>query len=219
MTPRKTNGRRNVNQPAPPSILEDPLNEHVSHPEFRVAFTTLANLVVSQNEHPTSILANPVANTTTARIWDFTQMNPPQFPGFNLEEDPQEFLDQVQKVTDIMGVTSSESAKIVAYQLQDIAHTWFKKLKVDRGIDVEPIEWKKFATAFLERFYPLELREAKVLEFINLRQGSMRVKEYFLKFTQLARNAPHVVTDSRSKMSKFISSVNYSVFKSCELLC
>jgi len=41
--------------------------------------------------------------------------------------------------------------------------------------------------AFLDRFFPLELREAKVLEFINLKQGNMSVKEYSLMFTLLAR--------------------------------
>ena len=39
----------------------------------------------------------------------------------------------------------------------------------------------------------------------------MMVKEYSLKFTQLARYAPHVVADSRAKMSKFVFGVNYSV--------
>ncbi|KAF3685313.1 putative inositol hexakisphosphate and diphosphoinositol-pentakisphosphate kinase 1-like [Capsicum annuum] len=54
---------------------------------------------------------------------DFTQMNPPSFMGSKFEEDPQEFLDMVQKVTDAMGVMSSQSAKLAAYQLQDVAHT------------------------------------------------------------------------------------------------
>jgi len=43
----------------------------------------------------------------------------------------------------------------------------------------------------------------------------MTVKEYSLKFTQLARYAPHVVTDNRAKMSKFVSGVNNSVVNKC----
>ncbi|KAF3619435.1 hypothetical protein FXO37_33687 [Capsicum annuum] len=38
------------------------------------------------------------------------------------EEDPHEFLDMGQKVTDIIGVTSSESAELATYQLQDYSH-------------------------------------------------------------------------------------------------
>ena len=34
-------------------------------------------------------------------------------------------------------------------------------------------------------------------------------------FTQLARYAPHVVADNRSKMSKFVSGVSNSVVKEC----
>ncbi|PHT49762.1 hypothetical protein CQW23_09509 [Capsicum baccatum] len=74
------------NQPVP--HLEDPLGEHVSHAEFRVTFTTLAQSVATQNERPPVIPANPVANSAAARIWDFTQMNPPSFFGSKSDEDP-----------------------------------------------------------------------------------------------------------------------------------
>ena len=43
----------------------------------------------------------------------------------------------------------------------------------------------------------------------------MIMKEYSLKFTQLARYAPHVVADSRAKMSKFVSGVNDSMVNKC----
>ncbi|KAF3644649.1 hypothetical protein FXO37_21350 [Capsicum annuum] len=76
---------------------------------------------------------------------------------------------------------------------------------------ISSIEWEEFASAILDRFFPLELREAKVLEFINLRQGIMIVKEYSPRFTQLARYASHVVADSKAKMSKFMSGVTDSV--------
>ncbi|KAF3652469.1 putative uroporphyrinogen decarboxylase, chloroplastic-like [Capsicum annuum] len=114
---KKTNKRRIRNQSVSHPIQADPLDEHFSLAEFRVAFTTLANSIVARNEWPAAILANPA--------------------------------------------------------------NW--------GTDAEPIEWKEFATTFLDRFFPLELREAKVLEFINLRQCNMSVKQYSLKFTKLSR--------------------------------
>ena len=42
-------------------------------------------------------------------------------------------------------------------------------------------------TKFLDRFFPREMREAKVEEFIKLKQGSMKVREYSLKFVKLSR--------------------------------
>ncbi|KAF3650888.1 hypothetical protein FXO37_18261 [Capsicum annuum] len=167
----------NGNQSAPQPVQPDPLDEHISHAEFRTAFTTLASSVAAYNERPTVVPANPVENSAAVRIRDFTRINPPLFTDSKSEEDSQEFLDQV-----------------------------------DRGTDTEPIEWEEFATTFLDRFFPIE---AKVLEFINLRQGTMSIKEYSPKFSQLARYAPHVVADSRSRMSKFVSGVSHRVVKEC----
>lgn len=41
----------------------------------------------------------------------------------------------------------------------------------------------------------------------------MSVKEYSLKFTQLARYAPNMVTGNRCRMSKFMSGVADSMVK------
>lgn len=58
------------------------------------------------------------------------------------------------------------------------------------GENATPMTWEYFIGAFLYKFFPRELREAKAHEFINLRQGSMLVQEYELKFTQFFRYAP-----------------------------
>ena len=47
----------------------------------------------------------------------------------------------------------------------------------------------------------------------------MTVKEYFLKFTQLARYVPHVVADNTAKISKFVPGVNDSMVNKCSSRC
>lgn len=103
MPPKKNNRKGAGNQPAPQPVQADSLGEHFSHAEFRAVFTTLANFVEAQNERPAVVPANSVANTAATRIRDFTQMNPLSFTRSKSEEDPQKFLDMVQKVTDVMG--------------------------------------------------------------------------------------------------------------------
>ncbi len=83
----------------------------------------------------------------------------------------------------IMGVTPVEKAELAAYQLKGVAQIWYNQWKEGRLEDVGPLDWEKFKAAFLDRFFPFEMTEAKVLEFINLRQGSMSVREYALRFT------------------------------------
>lgn len=59
------------------------------------------------------------------------------------------------------------------------------------------------------------MREAKILEFINHCEGKMRMKEYFLNFTQLSWYAPTVVVNPRSRMSKFVLAVSEIMVKEC----
>ena len=61
--------------------------------------------------------------------------------------------------------------------------------------------------AFLDRFFPLELRESKAKDFMNLKQGSMSVQEYTFKFNKLACYAPELTSNMRAQMRKFASSL------------
>ena len=60
---------------------------------------------------------------------------------------------------------------------------------------------------FLDRFSPIEFRERKLVEFMNLCQRVMSVKDYSLKFTQLSKCAPIVVANSRARINKFVMGV------------
>lgn len=57
----------------------------------------------------------------------------------------------------------------------------------------------------MDRLFPRELREAKVEVFVNLKEGKVSVKESTLKFHQLSRYAPDIVSSMRAKMRKFTS--------------
>ena len=58
-----------------------------------------------------------MATPKAARIWDITRMNSSSFFGSKSDKEPQEFIDQVQKVIDIMGANSIEISKLATYQL------------------------------------------------------------------------------------------------------
>jgi len=70
-------------------------------------------------------------------------------------------------------------------------------------------------SGFLDRFFSLDMRVAKVVDFINLRHGNMSVMEYALRFTQLSKYNPYIVANRRTKMIKFVSGVSNLVVKEC----
>ena len=57
--------------------------------------------------------------------------------------------------------------------------------------------WEIFNKDFMNWFFPGEMREAKVVEFVNLFQGGTIVDEYYLRFTKLSKYAPSFVCDPR----------------------
>ncbi|KAH0728122.1 hypothetical protein KY284_003987 [Solanum tuberosum] len=156
----------------------------------------------------------PPAPTSASRVRDFVRMNPSEFYGSKLDEDPQKFIDEVHKILAIMGVRSENKTELAAYQLKGVAQIWYNQWKEKKGANYV-VPWEEFKTAFLNRFFPLELREAKLVEFMNLKQRSMSVREYALKFNQLSRYAPHLVADSRSRMNKFVMGVSNLVSEGC----
>ncbi|XP_049365847.1 uncharacterized protein LOC125830718 [Solanum verrucosum] len=146
---------------------------------------------------------------------DFTRINPLEFHGSKVEENPQKFIDEVYTVVMIMGVTPVENAELAIYQLKGFAQVWFNQWKEEMVVDAGALDWEKLKVSFLDRFFPLEMIEVKVLKFINLHQGNMSVKEYALEFTQLSRYAPTIVVDPRARMRKFISGMSEMVVKEC----
>ncbi|KAF3642362.1 hypothetical protein FXO37_22560 [Capsicum annuum] len=91
-------------------------------------------------EEPETITANPVANIFVAKIQDFTRMNPPLFLGFKSDEDPQEFLDMIQKVQ-MLGfpivLRLSSAAAIIAVVIDRIKKKLFGVIAITRKIIFE----------------------------------------------------------------------------------
>ena len=107
-----------------------------------------------------------------------------------------------------MYVAGNDQVELESYQLKDFANIWYTKWKENRGKNVAPITLDCFNETFLDRFFPIEWKEANIQEFMNFRQGNMTVQEYGLKFNQLLRYAPHMVTNFRAQMNKFLYGVS-----------
>lgn len=61
---------------------------------------------------------------------------------------------------------------------------------------------------FFDRFYPLDMIEAKVLGFINLHQRNMSLKDYSLKIMQFSKYTPTMFVDPRARTNKFLASAS-----------
>ncbi|WMV19409.1 hypothetical protein MTR67_012794 [Solanum verrucosum] len=122
----------------------------------------LAQSVANQKNQQVPVQANANVGLATARVRDFVRMNPLEFLGSQVGEDPQNFIDEVKKIFEVMQLTGNDRVKLSSYQLKDVAHFWYTHWKENRGTDAAPITWDCFSETFLDRFFPIELREANL---------------------------------------------------------
>lgn len=97
--------------------------------------------VANQNNHRVPVLANSNFGSTTSKVQYFIWMNPSEFMGLKVSEDPQNFLDDIKKILEVVQVTGNDRAELGSNQLKDVAHIWYTQWKENRGTNVDPITW------------------------------------------------------------------------------
>ena len=151
------------------------------------------------------------------RLGDFRRMNPIIVTGSKTSEDPQEFVDEMSKILVAMGAKNTDKEELTSYQQKDVAQTWCRIWQDNLVLGGVPVTWELFKTTFLARFFLRDMRESKVEDFINLKQGSMTVRNYSLKFVNLSRYATSLVSNNRDEKSRFFTRVNGGLEEECDL--
>ena len=92
--------------------------------QAQVSTTQSKGMTAQENRE---VVPRPHQQVTTnvSRLRAFTRMNHPAFYGSKVDEDPQEFIDEVSKILMSMGLSSSEKAELPKYQLMDVAQAWY----------------------------------------------------------------------------------------------
>ena len=83
---------------------------------------------------------------------------------------------------------------------------WIKTLR-----DLEAMTWAEFYELFMSKYFSTTARHAKAKEFLELKQGTMTVMEYVVKFIELAHFTDDYVATDTSKVRKFEDGLKLSI--------
>uniref|UniRef100_M1DBW5 Retrotransposon gag protein n=1 Tax=Solanum tuberosum TaxID=4113 RepID=M1DBW5_SOLTU len=126
-------------------------------------------------------------------------MNPPVFVGSKVGEDPQEFVEEVYKIVDAMGVTSVEKAGLATYQLKDRAASTrirdFLNLDPPSFTGSDPNEDSQDSIDQIQQ--TLDVMHMSGKEVVEL-------ATYRLKGVAILRYAPNVVTIMEDRVHRYV---------------
>ena len=118
---------------------------------------------------------------------------------------------QVEKVLEAMEITSDMTRiRLATFQLEGEAQVWWKWARTSR--DLEEMTWAEFQELFMGKYYLDTARHAKAQEILELKQGTMTVMEYVVRFTELARFANDYVATDMAKVRRFENGLKLSIW-------
>ncbi|XP_057415007.1 uncharacterized protein LOC130709896 [Lotus japonicus] len=137
----------------------------------------------------------------------FQRNNPPTFEGAYDPDKAQAWLKAIEKIFRVMNCTDAQKVQFGTHMLEKEAEDWWDNTVQRFEGDGMEITWDLFKGAFLEKYYPEDVRGKKEIEFLELKQGNGTVAEYATKFEELIKFCPHynIAEAERSKCNKFVN--------------
>ncbi|CAJ2672550.1 unnamed protein product [Trifolium pratense] len=106
-----------------------------------------------------------------------------------------------------MSCSEENKTTLGTYALREEAIVWWRNVRLRIGVDGVAIVWETFKREFLRKYFPADVKNKKVIEFMELKQGNLSVAEYSAKFEALCVFSPHynTVEAEEDKCVKFES--------------
>ncbi|XP_070048876.1 uncharacterized protein [Nicotiana tomentosiformis] len=105
-------------------------------------------------------------------------------------------------------IDDAEAVELASYRLKELAYSWFELWEESHEEESPPAKWSKFTDAFIDHFLPAETKAARAAEFESLRQGSVSVWEYHVKFTLLSKYAIYMLPTMEARVRRFVQGLS-----------
>ncbi|XP_016192696.1 uncharacterized protein LOC107633602 [Arachis ipaensis] len=126
----------------------------------------------------------------------FRKADPPVFTGSTNHTEANNWFQAMERALLTQHVPYDQFVEHAAYQLVGEAQQWWqgeRRLLHQQNMN---ITWALFEEAFYKKYFLESIKEARELEFLQLKQRSMNIAEYtskfekFCKFSRISKGAP-----------------------------
>ncbi|WJX39085.1 hypothetical protein P8452_26673 [Trifolium repens] len=120
-------------------------------------------------------------------LTSFNKQTPPKFRGEGGPDTADSWLQSMERIFGAIHCPEGEKVVLATYQLQGSSEYWWGTTRLLMGNADEEVNWENFKRRFLAKYFPETARERYGEEFLQLRQGGMKVEAYAKKFESLSR--------------------------------
>jgi hypothetical protein len=121
--------------------------------------------------------------------------------------DADDCLKTIERKLQVAQCNNREKVLLASHQLIGPAADWWDAY-VEAHEEPDTINWNEFKMAFRSHHIPQGVIKLKKKEFQELKQGSMTVREYVTRFTQLSHYAPNDVDTDEKKQECFLNGLD-----------
>ena len=161
------------------------------------ALTMMANAMAQEatNRNAERVAQeNLRGNEDEARLKCVLKNNPQVFKGGHDPDGAIKWLEAMERIFGAMRCSETQKVTLGTYMLHEDASYWWRNACQRLGFGNTVITWESFKREFLVKYFPSDIRNRKVVEFMELKQGNMSVAEYAAKFEELCRYSRHYNT-------------------------
>ncbi|XP_073057322.1 uncharacterized protein [Primulina eburnea] len=178
------------------------------HGEQIQKLLTMQTTIQGQVRERVQGTTNSSENGAYDRFW---RMNPPEFIGGPDPLVALEWVKALEAIFDYLKFTDQEKVGCAVFMLVKAARIWWEATKVT--INVKELKWNEFKDLFHAKYFSREIKAKKVKEFLELRQASLSVAEYILKFEEGCVFVPFIAENDKDKGEHFLRGLKPEIIR------
>ncbi|KAF3772006.1 hypothetical protein EJ110_NYTH58996 [Nymphaea thermarum] len=190
-TSGQQNAQASVGAPTPPRQTP-PVDQQVL---LLTTLQTLTSIVQSMagnqrsQASPTGdTTAPPKEKATTVTFHHFMTMQPPVFTGDGSPDKAEEWIEEIERIFEVLEVPGG--VNFGSYMLKGDAQRWWKSTREIQFADQQTISWRQFRDSFFSTYFPVQAKNKKMREFLDLQQKHLSLEENITKYRHLEAYYP-----------------------------